>query len=93
MDRLVATGVPASALPQLRSVVEAANVDGGTTITHLLNMTFQAKVGIPFSQHHGIDAPMGTVARGATFPQRFMFERERATQGRVALETSFIPRK
>jgi hypothetical protein len=71
-------------------VVRAANVDFGTP--HLLKMAFQTKIGVPFSQHHRVDASMGAVARGATFPQRLVFESERAAQGRVALETGFILR-
>ena len=77
---------PASALLQAQGVILSTDEDGSTR-SLLLEVAFEAKVGIAHGQHLGVDAAMGRVADGATFPHRLVFKHVRTTLGRVAFKT------
>ena len=71
----MAAGAPATALAQLGRVVYATNQDG--TGLDLLEMAFQAQVGVPFGEHPGIDAAVRRMAGGAAFAHRLMLKHKR----------------
>jgi len=79
---------PAGALLQAQGVIRATDEDGSAT--NLLEVAFEAKVGIAHGQHPGIDAAMCGMAGGAAFAQRLMFKYVRTTLGWMALQAVFI---
>ena len=76
---------PAGTLLQAHGVIRAADEDGSTP--NLLEVAFEAKVGIANGQQLGVDAAMRRVACRATFTQRLMFEDIRTALGGMTLET------
>lgn len=79
---------PAGALLQAHGVILPTNQDGSTL--NLLEVAFEAEVGIAHGQHLGVDAAMGRMADGATFLQRLVFKYVRPALGRVAFKTVFV---
>ena len=84
----VASGRPAGALLQTSSVIFAADEDGSTR-SLLLEVAFEAEVGIAHGQHLGVDAAMGGMADGASFLHCLVFKHVRPALGRVAFKTVF----
>ena len=89
MDGFVASGRPAGALLQASGVIFATDEDCSTR-SLLLEVAFEAKVGIAHGEHLGVDAAMGGMADGATFLHRLVFEYVRPALGRVAFKTVFV---
>jgi hypothetical protein len=76
---------PAGALLQAQGVIRATDEDGSAP--NLLEVAFEAKVGIAHGQHLGVDAAMGRMAGGTTLAQRLVFEYIRTALGGMTLQT------
>ena len=85
----MASRCPAGTLLQALGVILSTDEDGSTR-TLLLEVAFEAKVGIAHGQHLGVDAAMGRMADGASFLQRLVFKYVRPALGRVAFKTVFV---
>ena len=66
------------------------NGSGGSNLDHLLEVAFEAEVGVAHGQHPGIDAAMGRMAGGASLAQRLVFKYVRPALGWMALQAVFI---
>src|SRR5208282_3594968 len=75
MNGLVTAGRPASALLDAQGVIGAA--DENLPAADLLEVAFQAEVGVARRQEFCIDRSVGSVAGGASFAHRFVLEDER----------------
>src|SRR6185437_9100336 len=77
VDGGVATSGPAGAVAKERGVIDVAdkNFAGSHRVRHL-GVAFEAKIGIPFHEHFGVDGAVRVVANGAAFAQGGMFENE-----------------
>ena len=53
--------------------------DADLPALHLLEMAFQAQVGVARDEHLGVDRPMRAVTGGATFVHRFVLENVRSS--------------
>lgn len=85
----MASGCPAGAPRNQWSMVTSTNQDpAGTRL--LLEVAFQAEIGIPLGEHLGIDGTMRFVTGGAAFPCGFMLENEGTTLGLMATNTGFV---
>ena len=59
----------------------------------LLEVAFEAEVGIAHRKQLGVDAPMGGMASRATFAHRLVLEHIRPALGGMALQTVFLLRE
>jgi hypothetical protein len=89
MNGFVAAGGPACPLWQPRGVVAVPDEDAAVGRL-LLEMTFEAERRVALRQHSLVHGTMGRMATDAAFPERFVFEYERAALRRVTLETRFV---
>lgn len=85
----MASGCPAGAPRNQWSMVTSTNHDP-TRTRLLLEVAFQAEIGVPFGEHLGIDRTMRLVAGSATLPRRFMLENEGATLGLMAPNAGLV---
>jgi len=76
MNGLMTASTPTGALVDERSVILAADQDAAARL-ELLEMAFQAQVGIPFREQFGIDAAMRRMAGGAALAERLVLEDKR----------------
>lgn len=88
MNSFVAASGPTGALLHAQGVVGAANEK--LAAGHLLEVAFQAEVGVPLGQQFGVDGPMSRVAGRAAFPHGFMLEDKRTALGGMATEAAFV---
>ena len=79
---------PAGALLQAQGVIRTTDEDASAL--NLLEVAFEAEVGVAHGQHPGIDAAMGRMAGGASFAQRLMFKHVRTALGRMTFQTIFF---
>ena len=77
MNGLMTASTPTGALVDERSVILAADQDAAATGRGLLEVAFQAQVGIPFREQFGIDAAMRRMAGGAALAERLVLEDKR----------------
>jgi len=66
------------------------DADGCSILYLLLEVAFEAEVGIAHGQHFGVNAAMSRMAGGATFLHRLVFKNVRPALGRVAFKTVFV---
>ena len=88
MNGLVTAGRPASALLDAQGVIGAA--DENLPAADLLEVAFQAEVGVARRQEFCIDRSVGSVAGGASFAHRFVLEDERPALGGMAADAAFV---
>ena len=88
---------PCAPTSALRQAIHTPLVDHSTdqdvTPLELLEMAFQAEVGVADTEHLGVDAAMRAMAGGAAFAQRLVFEHERAPHSRMAFQTVLLARQ
>ena len=79
----MAPGGPACAATHAGRMIAAADVDFAIDPL-FLEMAFEAKDGITFHEHAGVDRAVGLVAGGAALADGLVFEGERTALGNVA---------
>ena len=91
MNGFVTASTPTGALVEERSMVLAADQEAAARLG-LLEMAFQAQVGIALHQHFGVDTPMRGMAGGATFAQGIVLEDKRPLLRGMALQAVVVLR-
>ena len=87
MNGFVAARRPARALLQASRVIGTPNKDGSAL--NLLEMAFQAQIGVAHGQQLGVDTAMDRVTCRAAFPHGFVLEHKRAALGRMTFQAGF----
>ena len=90
MNRLVATGRPASALLKAHSVIGPS--DEQSPATDLLEVAFQAEVRVTNGQHLGVHRAVRIVTHDAAFAHGFMLENKRPALGGMTANAGFVCR-
>src|SRR5579859_7907307 len=88
MDRLVATAGPAGALLEAQGVIGTTDEDA--VAADLLEVAFEAQIGITHREQLGIDCTVRGVADGATFSGSLVLENVRPALLGMAAETALV---
>jgi len=91
VDCFMTACAPAGSLVQARGVIHAADQD--LPALDLLEMAFEAKVGIALREHLGVHAAVRDVATGAAFAHGLVLEDEHALLRRMTFGAVLLLRK